>query len=490
MKILYTDELTPGGLSTNDAHWVYNGLDCCITLEILNKIKPLLSPVTADTYAFSLAMQAPILEMSTRGLRVDQARRKRVLAEYRDDIERVAHHLTSIIRDGIGVEVNWRSPAQLKRLLYEVLGLPVIKKRSANGTYAPTADREALEQLSVNLIAEPICNRLLLLRDLDKKRMFLETEIDPDGRMRCNFNIAGTVTGRLASSMSDFGTGTNLQNVDTELRSVFIADPGMKFLNLDLQQADARNVGAICWNLFRDGAYLDACESGDLHTTVCRMAWTDLAWGEPGTWRDTADQPGYRGLTYRDLAKRLGHGTNYLGTPATMAKHTKVAKALIEDFQARYFKAFPAIRQWHDWVRQQLVSTSTLTTLLGRQRVFFSRPQEATTLREAVAYEPQSLTGDEINRGILQLRRNANATGRHIELLVQVHDSILLQYRETDEADIVPWALRTLQVPIDLKHSRTFTVPTDAKVGWNWGDADVANPLGLAKWKGSDSRKR
>lgn len=490
MKILYTDELTPGGLSANEGHWVYNGLDCCITLEILNKIKPLLTETTAETYAFSLALQSPILEMSMRGLRVDQAQRKKVLAEYRDSIDRVAHHLTLLIRDGIGVEVNWRSPTQLKKLLYEVLGLPVIKKRSANGTFTPTVNYEALEQLSVNHIAEPICNRLLLLRDLDKKRQFLETEIDPDGRMRCNFNIAGTVTGRLASSMSDFGTGTNLQNVDTELRSVFVADPGMKFLNVDLEQADARNVGAICWNLFKDGAYLDACESGDLHTTVCRMAWTDLPWGEPETWKDIANQPGYRGLTYRDLAKRLGHGTNYLGTPATMAKHSKVQKALIEDFQNRYFRAFPAIKLWHEHVRKQLLSTSTITTLLGRQRVFFARPDEATTLREAVAYEPQSLTGDEINRGMLQLRREANATNRHIELLVQVHDSILLQYRETDEADIVPWALETLKVPISLKHGRTFTVPTDAKVGWNWGNADVANPLGLAKWKGSDSRKR
>jgi hypothetical protein len=121
-----------------------------------------------------------------------------------------------------------------------------------------------------------------LFRDLGKSIGFLETAIDPDGRIRSDLKIAGTVTGRFASSITDFGTGTNLQNVTESLRSVFVADPGYKFANLDLEQGDSRNVGAICWNLFCDnpdwdertaGAYLDACESGDLHTTVAKMAY-------------------------------------------------------------------------------------------------------------------------------------------------------------------------------------------------------------------------
>src|SRR6516165_6883191 len=76
-----------------------------------------------------------------------------------------------------------------------------------------------------------------------------------------------------ASLLSDFGTGTNLQNIEDRLRSVFVADKGMKFAYVDLEQAESRLVGAIEWNLFRDGTYLDACESGDLHTSVCRLAW-------------------------------------------------------------------------------------------------------------------------------------------------------------------------------------------------------------------------
>jgi len=60
--------------------------------------------------------------------------------------------------------------------------------------------------------------------DLQKKIDILKTEIDKDGRIRTSYNIAGTNTGRLSSSFSEFGTGTNLQNIEESLRSMFVAD--------------------------------------------------------------------------------------------------------------------------------------------------------------------------------------------------------------------------------------------------------------------------
>jgi len=74
--------------------------------------------------------------------------------------------------------------------------------------------------------------------------------------------------------------------------------------------------------------------------------------------------------------------------------------------------------------------------------------------------------------------------------MLQVHDSILIQYREEEENEIVPWALETLRVPIILEKGREFVVPTEAKIGWNWGEHSAENPDGLIKWKGQDSRKR
>lgn len=497
-RIIQTADLVPHSpLSPDDRHWIYNGLDCCVTLEVRDAIKPQLDNTTRATYEFSKSLQGPILEMSLRGMLVDQVKRNEVLHLYKDQIADVARQLDRLIEEGIGLKLNWRSPAQLKTLFYQVLGLNPIKHRNAKGAMVTTVNRDALERLSDNFLAEPLINRILKLRDIDKKRQFLETEIDADGRMRTSLNIAGTNTGRLASSTSVFQTGTNQQNIDRDLRSVFVADPGMKFANLDLEQADARNVGAICWNLFVEtyspeyaGAYLDACESGDLHTLVCRLGWPERPWtNDRANDRKLADEIAYRQLSYRDLAKKLGHGTNYYGTPPTMAKHTKVNRKSVEQFQTRYFSGFPCIRSWHGRVKEELQDASSLTTLFGRRRVFFGRSNDDTTLREAIAYAPQSMTADEIDIGLIRLWR-----AHRVQLMLQVHDSILIQYPEEQEDEIVPWAIEQLHVPLELARGRKFAVPVEAKVGWNWGDdkdsTGKVNPDGLIKWKGHDNRKR
>lgn len=507
MRIINTGDLLPtSALSRNESDWVYNGLDCCVTLEIRDELLAQVDNVAASTYEFSKQLQAPVFEMSTRGLRVNQRRRAEVLSLMQGKIKILSDQLTTIVREGIGVSVEntpakgakkatfwWRSPAQLKDLLYGTMGLPVQKKRNARGFMAPSTDRASLEKLTFHFIAEPVISHLLALRDLDKKRAWLETEIDPDGRMRSNFNIAGTNTGRLASSLSDFGTGGNLQNIDRELRSVFIADPGMKFANLDLEQADSRNLGALCWHHFVEeygekfaGAYLDLCESGDLHTQVSRLARPTLPWtDDPKANRALADTKYYRNDSYRDLDKKLGHGTNYLGMARTMAKHSKVPVSEVELFQQNYFAALPCIPQYHSFVRHEILNGASLTTLFGRRRYFFGRPREDSTIREAVAFCPQSMTAEEINMGMLAVWR-----ANRVQLLCQVHDSILFQYPEELEDEILPWALETLRIPLTLPRERKFIVPTEAKVGWNWGEFDKANPDGLIKWKGGDDRKR
>lgn len=801
MRILETADLRPNTpLTRNERDWLYNGLDVGVTLEVRDAMIPFLDNIASSTYQFSLDLQAPILEMSMRGLKVNQKRRFEVLRIIRAKIAILNDQLTQIVRDGIGMPVEnvaakgknkekmwWRSPVQLKILLYDVMGLPIQKKRNAKGLMAPSTDRTSLEKLDAYFIAEPVVAHLLALRDLDKKRGWLETEIDSDGRMRSNFNIAGTNTGRLASSLSDFGTGGNLQNIDRDLRSVFIADPGMKFGNLDLEQADSRNLGALCWERFREshgekfaGAYLDLCEcltpdhdvltpfgwtsiknkpaiimcwdkgiltfediqkwnegkssrmigvesrtlsilgtvnhmmpvyagenkqlakksllaikgksnyvapitgkyktgkrtepnaallaafqadgtkdkanrihftfqkerkiklfrslivasgikyseyllgtgttrfyvhanqgltwkktcgpeildwdfntltsfcnshrqwdghiertgstrivalnkehlewlavantligkvtsiskhkqnywiltikertttqyrsakistldgnfdvycptvstgfflvrrndkiyisgnSGDLHTQVSQIARPHLPWtDDPKLNRQIADTPYYRNYTYRDLDKRLSHGTNYLGAPRTMAKHSKVPVKEVEEFQRNYFRNLPCIPEYHKYVRREIEDSASLITLFGRRRFFFGRPKDDATIREAVAFCPQSMTAEEINIGMLHVWR-----AKKVQLLVQVHDSILFQYPEELEDEIIPWALKTLRIPLTLTHDREFVVPTEAKVGYNWGEFDKdKNPDGLVKWKGigSDGRKR
>lgn len=96
------------------------------------------------------------------------------------------------------------------------------------------------------------------------------------------------------------------------------------------------------------------------------------------------------------------------------------------------------------------------------------------------------MTADQIDTGLIRLFK-----ANKVHLLLQVHDSILIQFPEEQEDEILPWAMEQLKVHIPLAKGRDFHVPVDAKVGYNWGEFhETLNPDGLIKWKGHDSRTR
>lgn len=490
MKVYHIDTLKPGQPSSETERlWVYNGLDCCVTMEVLEALEPQLDNQTRSTYELSKSLQGPVLEMNLRGVLVDETERLRAITNYERDSARLELQLYAIIRDGLGYAgfrdsgktKAWRSNTQVAILLYDVLRLPEIRKRNDRGELARTVNREALERLQIHFIAKPIIGHILALRDFGKKIGVLKTKMDSDGRLRTSYNIAGTTTGRFSSSFNDFGTGGNLQNVEERLRRIVVADPGMKFANIDLEQADSRNIGALCWNVFRDPTYLDACESGDLHTTVAKMSRPDLPWtGDIRTDRAIAEQPYYRHHGLRHVCKVLGHGTNYMGSAFEMSKHTHIEQSIIKDFQVLYFKTFPAIGKLHEWVKNELLTVGHLVTPFGRKRWFFGRRDENDTLKQAVAYLGQSMTAEEMNYAILNVWRL-----NIVQILLQVHDSILIQYSEGDENEVLPRVLAAMRIPLELEGGRRFVVPVECQTGWNWSKKSNDNPNGLAKWDGS-----
>lgn len=495
-KIIDTADFTPS--NPDETSWMYNGLDSAITAEVYEKLIPQLNSRTEATYSLSRRLQAPILEMNLTGIQVDFAAHHQEQTAASTLKERLEAQLRRILTEAWDEpDLNWRSDTQLKNLFYTKMRLPEKRKRNSNGAFTPTVDRDALEKLRQHMLARPIIDHILLLRDIDKKLSFINTSISIDGRLRTGFNIAGTSTGRLSSAHDNFGEGRNLQNVDRALRRMFVASKGKRLCNIDLEQADSRNIGATCWNAFVEtfgeafaGAYLDACESGDLHTNVTRMIWPELPWGTSPE-RAIADQIFYRDFSYRDMSKRGGHGTNYVATPPTMATHLHITRAIAEEFQRKYFGAFPEIKELHKWVANELAASSIMVTIWGRQRTFFDRPNEAKTIRDAVAYLGQSATADEINYGLLRLHQDA-VRFPGLRLLIQVHDSILFEYPEEMEDEVVPWAIERLTVSRELKRGRPFAVPCEAKVGWNWGDRDKEgkrNPDGLVKWTGQTDRR-
>lgn len=483
MRIIKTHETDLSTLSDFERDMAYNGLDCLVTHDVFAATHPQLDTHTERTYDFSRALQGPVLEMRLRGVLVDMVRRADVIDEICDEIEWVEGRLNQIVLDGVGMsEFNWRSNAHLQQLFYGELGIHPITKQGR-----PTTDRSAREKLEPNPLATQLIRHINTLVELGDKLSVLRTEIDPDGRIRTSYNIAGTSTGRFSSSLSEFGTGGNLQNIEESLRSIFIADPGHKFCKLDAKSGESFCVGAIEWNLFRDGTYLDACESVDLHTTAAKSCWPDLGWtGDPKSDRAIADRPFYRHHSYRQCTKKVGHASNYNGKPPTIAEQTGIPINIVAEFQPKYFSAFPAHQRWQADVGDKLRRLGYLISLTGRKRWFFGRRSDQSTLREAIAYDPQGSLADIVNLAMLKLWRMNIAT-----VMMQDHDAITFMYREADEDRIIPILLDALVIPIPLADGRILRIPYDAEVGWNKGHVSPANPDGLMAWTGTaDPRKR
>lgn len=517
MKIIETSTLTPASIAAlgeTQKLWVYNGLDCCLTHEIDTELDSVMDPIARATYDLSLALQGPILEMNMRGVLVDIAERDETIRSLQKDVDLVESRFDRMCLEVFGQRVNAGSWQQTNKLFYEWLNLPPEKSRNSKGEWTPTTDRDALEKLAGKYFpSKPFISHILKARDINKQISKLATTLSEDNRFHTNFSIAGTKTGRLSSALGDFGDGSNLQNIDKRIRKIFVSDPGYKLCNIDLEQADARNIGAQVWNLFpelmaknRGQNFLDACESGDLHTTVAMMVWPDFQWEFDLTKpfarkhnREIADQNFYRDKSYRDTTKVLGHGSNFNGQPPQMSKHTKIEQNIIAEFQHSYFGSFPEVKKRIEWVGNELIEKGFLITLFGRRRHFLKRRGDNKTLNEGCAYDPQSMTADEINKAILNVfhLRGKSHLARDLQILLQVHDSLLLQYPEEVEDEIIPLLQEAMKAVLTLRAGRSFFVPSEVQVGWNWGYRETAkstnevkNPNGLIKYKGHDDRVR
>jgi len=131
----------------------------------------------------------------------------------------------------------------------------------------PTTDHKALEKMAALSVARPIVNHLLTMREIAKKIDFLKTGVDRDGRIRTSYNISGTSTDALVPSYSEFALAEITKRVE-EVLECFHQRSGWKFAKFDAKSGESYCVGAIEGNLFNDWRYLDAVESGDVHTTV------------------------------------------------------------------------------------------------------------------------------------------------------------------------------------------------------------------------------
>ena len=496
MIVIRTGDLTPesiAALPASHAYWIYNGLDCMLTAEVAEVLLP---KVEADAdakriYHFERALQAPFMEMMLRGFNIDIGWRNNLLVELEGRATKLEALLDEYAVAVWGKGLNAHSPKQVMAFFYEHMKLPTQYVRK-KGVKSPTANDDAMEAMQSYFLAKPMARTIMKIRRIWKLHGALNSGVDRDNRMRASFNIAGTETGRASSNKNAFGTGTNFQNITNDIRRAFVPSAGKKLGGFDLAQAESRLAGLGAWLATARDTYLLACESGDLHTVVTKMVRPHLAWvGDAKLDKRVADTkvPGdASGKTYRDYSKNIGHGTNYLSKGFTLSQITGIPLKEVQTFQEKYFEAYPEIPGWHQWVATSLQQNSFLVTVFGRKRFFFDRLGDDSTVRKGVAFGPQSAIAEYINLGIYLCWSDKELRDRGFRIIAQVHDALYFEYPPEDEVWILARVAECLSPRLNV-NGRSFSIPCDAKVGWNWNAPKTKeeysrNPYGLKAWNG------
>lgn len=428
-----------------DKLWKYNCLDTVTTWECAMEInKELKEFKTHDFYrTYSHPLIKPLMEMQRRGVRINMEKRAEIDKQLTIDIAEMEQKLVA----SVGHDLNPNSPKQMKDFLYKELNLPVQRNR-VTGTI--TANAEAIEKLSKKF-PNPVFELILDIRKARKLlSTYIQAPIEGDGRIRCSYVITGTITGRLSSRESVYGFGTNLQNIPRGdiVRSIFISDPKKMFVNADLSQAEARVVAYIAGETRLQALFSNS--SGDVHIRNAALIF------KKRTDEVTAGE--------RQLGKTLVHAANYGIGARTFGTHIGKSQVEAQQLLNQYHAMYPCIKLWHRQVEEQLRKTRTLRTPLGRARTFFNR-WSPTLLREAIAYVPQSTVSDLLNYGLI---RAWSALPQGWEILMQVHDSVLMQVPiDADPLHIKKFITHFFEVHLDIDREH-MVIPVDIKVGNDW----------------------
>ena len=251
----------------------------------------------------------------------------------------------------------------------------------------------------------------------------------------------------------------------------------------------------------KDGFISVTGNCGDAHSLCASMVWDNLPWPQDFTLdyaikhgpfpkdmlkaaKKLASEEFYRGKSRRDVSKTLGHGSNYCGKPPQMSKHSHIDIKLIEHYQSVYFAVCPELTQWHRWVVEQVQTTGEITTMLGRTRRFFNRPNDDATIREAVAYEPQSVAADYCNRALLRLHKLALVGAFPATIRLSKHDELVVSCKEFLEKEVLDKMILTMEEHILITSpaglERDWYVPAEAESGWNLGRKSDNNPNGVS----------
>jgi DNA polymerase-1 len=405
--------------------------------------------LTKLLYELEMPLASVLANMEMIGVRVDKSQLEELGVIFKEKIDRLEKEITDLA----GTSFNINSPKQLSEILFEKLGLPVIKKTKTG--YSTGAD--VLEKLAPQ---HEIVEKILHYRQVGKLYSTyiegLKKEISSDGKIHTRFNQTIAATGRLSS------TEPNLQNIPIRLeegrqiRQVFVpSQDDWSILAADYSQVELRILAHLCRDPILQKAFQ---EDRDIHTQTAMDVFAVEA--------DEVSS------LMRSKAKAVNFGIVYGISAFGLSQNINIPQKEAKEFIERYFATYPNVRQFMDDVVVDARKQGYVTTLLNRRRYLpdINASQfNARSFAERTAMNTpiQGSAADIIKNAMVNLSREMDKRKLKSKMLLQVHDELIFEVPAEELEE-----MKTL-VRVQMENAVQLSVPlkVDVNIGKSWYEA-------------------
>jgi DNA polymerase-1 len=431
----------------------YAAEDADVTLQLHHCLYPQLQaePRLSRVYSdIDMPLVRILSEVERRGTLVDGRMLKQHGAELADRLNELTQEVWALA----GENFNLDSPKQLQVILYDKMGLPVLKK-------TPGGQPSTAEPVLVDLAQDyELPEKILAYRSLAKLKSTYADKLPLDinretGRIHTSYHQAVTATGRLSSS------DPNLQNIPIRnaegrrIRQAFVAPPGNLVLAADYSQIELR----IMAHLSGDAGLTQAfAENQDIHRATAAEVF-GLAPDE------VADEQ-------RRSAKAINFGLIYGMSAFGLAKQLNISRGLAADYIDRYFDRYPGVLRYMEETKAVAAEQGFVETVFGR-RLYLPEinakavPRRQAAERTAINAPMQGTAADIIKLAMMAVQQWLPSSGLDARMIMQVHDELVFEVAEADVADLDRGVIQR------MSEAASLNVPlvVDTGVGENWDQA-------------------
>lgn len=399
-------------------------------------------------YEIEMPLCEVLAEMENEGFLVD----RKALSEFGSSLTDSIEKLKNDIWELAGGEFNINSPKQLGDVLFEKLMLPAGKKTKTG--WSTNAD--VLEKLRGK---HPIIEMILDYRMLTKlKSTYAEgllKLIEPDGRIRTNFQMTVTATGRLSS------TEPNLQNIPVrkelgaQIRKMFIASQGKTLVDADYSQIELRLLAHISGDERMQAAFTSG---EDIHRVTASQVFNTP----------------FEEVTslQRSRAKAVNFGIVYGISAWSLAQDIGVFPNEAKEYMDAYLEKYSGVHEYMKNIVELAKRQEYVSTLFNRRRYLpeiKSSNFNTRSFGERVALNMpiQGTAADIIKLAMVKVYKRLKAECPDAKLILQVHDELICECPEKD-ADMVKVILEE-----EMNNAVTLSIPltAEAKCGHSWAEA-------------------